>query len=202
MSLHVMVDLETFGKKPGHVIRSIGAIAFDPLSGALGETFYANIDRASCEAIGLKVDPGTEQWWRDRGEAAQAALIPNQLPVLEVLPAFADYWKATRARRLWAHGAPFDPPFLEAAYEAAGLEPPWEYYEPRDTRTIYDLANVQPDRKSGVHHDAAWDALNQTKAVIEAYRRLRLNRRSLAQRVADALDAFREVRPRPLAKEG
>lgn len=194
MSTHVMIDLETFGKKPGHVIRSIGAIAFDPLRGTLGETFYANVDRASCEAIGLLVDPATEKWWEDQGEAAQAALIPNQLPILDVLPAFADYWNATGSRRLWAHGAPFDPPFMEAAYEAAGLKTPWHYADPRDTRTIYDVANVQPDRRAGVHHDAAWDALNQANAVIEGYRRLKLTRRPFLRRFADAFEAFREVR--------
>lgn len=194
MSLHVMVDLETFGKTPGHVIRSVGAIAFDPVRGTLGETFYANVDRASCEAIGLVVDPATEAFWAEQGEAARAVLEPNQIPVADVLNAFADYWKATGSRRLWAHGAPFDPPFLEAAYRAAGLATPWKYYDVRDTRTVYDLANVMVDRLKGVHHDAAWDVLNQAEAVIEAYRRLKLGRRSFARRIADAVEAFREVR--------
>jgi hypothetical protein len=193
MSTHVMVDLETFGKTPGHVIRSVGAIAFDPIRGTLGETFYANVDRASCEAIGLLVDPATEAWWAEQGEAARTVLDPNQIPVADVLKAFGDYWKATGARRLWAHGAPFDPPFLEAAYRAAGLETPWRYYDVRDTRTVYDIGGVELDRKNGVHHHAGWDSYNQAVAVIEAYRRLKLTRRSLARRIADAVEAFREV---------
>jgi hypothetical protein len=194
MSTHVMLDLETFGKTPGHVIRSFGAVAFDPVKGTLGETFYANVDRASCEAIGLIVDPGTEAWWTDQGDAAREVLEPNQVSILDVLQAFADCYKATGARRLWAHGAPFDPPFVEATYRAAGLEAPWKYYAVRDTRTIYDLADVEVDRDKGIHHFALDDAINQAEAVIEAYRRLKLTRRSLGRRLADALEAFREVR--------
>lgn len=194
MSTHVMVDLETFGKTPGHVIRSVGAIAFDPVRGTLAETFYANVDRSSCEAIGLVVDPGTEAWWADQGEAARTVLEPNQVPITDVLTAFSAYYAATGARRLWAHGAPFDPPFIEQAYRAAGLTVPWNYYDVRDTRTVYDLANVTVDRRNGVHHHAGWDSHNQAIAVIEAYRRLKLMRRSLPRRIADAFEAFREVR--------
>jgi hypothetical protein len=195
MPVHVMLDLETLGKRPGSVIRSVGAIAFDPVAGTLGETFYANVDQTSCEAIGLVTDPDTIAFWAKQSAEAQGALTVNPAPVRDVLRAFADYWKAVGGRRLWAHGATFDPPLLEAAYKAADLEAPWHYADPRDTRTIYELASVQPDRAAGVHHDAAWDARNQAVAVIAAYRRLRLTRRSVAQRVADALDAFRQLKP-------
>lgn len=45
--LHVMIDLETWGTKPGCDIRSIGAVVFDPLTGMLGndpESYFARGD--------------------------------------------------------------------------------------------------------------------------------------------------------------
>lgn len=44
---NVMLDLETFGTQPGSVIRSIGAVVFDPFSDKLGKEFYVNMWRTS-----------------------------------------------------------------------------------------------------------------------------------------------------------
>lgn len=59
---HCMLDLETFGTKPGSVIRSIGAVMFD-LDGRTGPEFYRNIDEESCVKAGLTYDPSTVSWW-------------------------------------------------------------------------------------------------------------------------------------------
>ena len=56
---NVMLDLETLGRTYGSVIRSVGAVVFDPYSDRMGEKFYRNVDRKSCEDVGLKVDPDT-----------------------------------------------------------------------------------------------------------------------------------------------
>jgi len=194
--MHVMLDLETLGKRPGSVIRSIGAVAFDPVAGTMGRSFYANIDQASCKKAGLVTDADTIAFWDKQSAEAQAALVDNPQPLLNVLWAFGSFWKTVGGKRLWAHGATFDPPLLEAAYIAVGLPVPWDYTDPRDTRTIYELAGVQPDRSDGVHHHARWDAEVQAKAVIAAYRRLGLNvlpggvTDTLTQAIAEADSAF------------
>lgn len=36
MTTHIMLDLETWGKRPGCDIRSIGAVVFDPIAGTVG----------------------------------------------------------------------------------------------------------------------------------------------------------------------
>lgn len=58
----VMLDLETWGTAPGSALRSIGACTFIPATGETPQTFYRNITRASCEAVGLAVDPETVKW--------------------------------------------------------------------------------------------------------------------------------------------
>ena len=181
-------DLETFGKAPGCVIRSLGAVAFDrrdstiePATGGYLGYFYAVIDRASCEAVGLIVDPGTEAWWNEPEQAlANAALLaePGQ-PLPEVLDDFDEWYRlwapvADKADCLWSNGPSFDEAILAAAYAACGREPPWRYNAGRDCRTIYDLAGVKLTHTSGVHHHALDDAREQALLIQRAYRKLGL----------------------------
>ena len=174
---HVMHDLETMGKVPGVVLASLGAVVFDPHSDTLGERFSMNIDEASCTAAGLILDPGTVEWWQDPERAeAYAALKIDPRPLAEVLDAFDAYWTRVDGRQIWSQGANFDSPLLEAAYRALGREAPWRYYAPRDTRTVYEMADVVVTRHKGVHHVALDDAITQAGNIQEGYRRLWLDR--------------------------
>lgn len=94
--MHIMLDLETWGKTPGSDIRSIGAVVFDPIKGVGGDQmaegpspdypemkFYiATENPLLVDPTGetdfvykypLEPDPETVVWWQDQPEAAQAA---------------------------------------------------------------------------------------------------------------------------------
>lgn len=172
---HVMVDLETFGSRPGSVIASIGAVAFDPLSGEMGPSFYRVIRPSSCVDAGLTMDVDTVVWWLKQGDQARQALTDGpRYELRDTVAYFTFFWEVVRGKTLWGHGAAFDEPILRTAFEAVGLKPPWHYADSRCTRTLYDLAGVKPEREVGVHHNALDDALAQAKAAIEAYRKLGL----------------------------
>ncbi|HHR1063622.1 TPA: 3'-5' exoribonuclease domain-containing protein [Klebsiella pneumoniae] len=47
--VHVMVDLETMGKKHNAPIVAIGAVVFDPATGSIGESFYKVVCLGRCE---------------------------------------------------------------------------------------------------------------------------------------------------------
>jgi hypothetical protein len=164
---NAMIDTETLGTKPGAAILSIGAVMFGPAG--LGETFYAPVLLESCASVGLTIDPATVTWWmRQSGEARAAAFRDDAAPLWQVLGDFFDWFDAQRAKHPWCHGATFDAPILEAAFKACGLAAPWQYWNVRDTRTLYDLAGVKVDRAAGTHHNALDDAINQAKAAAQA----------------------------------
>ena len=97
MAISVMLDLETWGKKPGCDLRSIGATVFDPITGTVGKEcracnggrgpgnvndgggeFYVATDNPRTRIDGppeypLTRDPGTVQWWSEQSDEAQAA---------------------------------------------------------------------------------------------------------------------------------
>lgn len=168
---HVMLDLETWGTRPGSALRSWGACVFNPSTGAIGQTFYRNITDASCEAIGLKRDAGTEAFWAlPENAAAQETLAEDQRDITDVLVDFTAWWKANNCQFVWGHGASFDPVLAEAAYEACMLDAPWDFWNVRCCRTILASANRKVKREHGVHHNALDDAMNQAKAVAAAFK--------------------------------
>lgn len=177
----VMVDLETIGTAPGCAPVSIGAVAFDALTGEIGPRFYVVIDRASCAAAGLREDPATlrEFWGKQPPEVRAVLTDPAAVRLPLALQRFARFWRAVGGVEFWSHGSNFDEPILEAAFTAAGMRSPWRFWNARCTRTIFAAAGVSPNRAKGVHHNALDDAVTQAEAVVEAYRVLRLGRRPL-----------------------
>jgi len=171
---HVMIDIETLGTAPGSVILSVGAVVFDPDGDALGAEFYANIDPVDCQKHGLTIDAATVLWWFDQTEDARAHLKPMRLPLTHALGGLAAFLRDNQVKRVWGHGATFDPVLLDAACRACGLKTPWSPYDVRDTRTLYELAGVKPDRAKGVHHNALDDARAQAAAVTLAHSKLGL----------------------------
>ena len=120
---HVMIDMETWGVRPGSALRSLGAVVFDPKTGALGKTFYANIDDESCARAGLTQDQSTIDWWAQQSAEAREALAVNPRSLLEVLVDFRDWFEGVGGECVWSHGATFDAVLLESAYRALDAEP-------------------------------------------------------------------------------
>ena len=166
---HVMLDLETFGTKPGSVLRSIGAVRFT-LQGGLLDEFYTNIDRASCEESGLAVDPDTERWWSQQSKEAQDGLLVDCRPLPEVVKSFSGWFNKSPQAYLWSQGSNFDGPLWEAACVKVSLAPPWKFFNARDTRTAYDIGGLDPRSvpRAGTYHNALDDAKHQATCVIKA----------------------------------
>lgn len=166
-----MHDLETLGVRPGSIIRSLGAVVFNPKTGDLGGEFYANITRDSCERAGLTFDQSTVDWWEKQSDAAKAALTISPQPLIEVLHDFFTWWNVNGGEFIWSHGASFDNVLLASAYRAVGVEPPWKFWNERCCRTVLALGNRRIDTtRQGDHHNALDDAKSQAKAVAAALR--------------------------------
>lgn len=168
---HVMIDIETLGTRPGSVILSLGAQVFDPMTGELGASFYANVDPESCRALGLTEDASTVKWWAEQSSAARSALEKDQQVLPDVLAGFCMWWAKVGGEFVWGHGANFDVTLMEAAFDAAMSEAPWKFWNVRCCRTVLALANRRPDRRTTeVAHNALHDAQAQARAVAAALR--------------------------------
>jgi exodeoxyribonuclease VIII len=176
----VMVDLETTGRRPGCGILSIGAVRFDPEAGALGDTFYEVVNRKSCVEAGLREDPATLAWW-GRQSAQPAAVLKlagkksTSLGLTAALAALAAFlYPSGRDVRVWGCGASFDNAILVAAYEAIGMDVPWQFWNDRCHRTLKAMGprEAEPLRE-GTHHNALDDAVHQAKHACNVFWHLR-----------------------------
>lgn len=172
MTVSISFDLETWGKRAGCDLRSIGAVVFNPHIGHVspagspgafyvalenpvigtvprlpdGSVTNAGLRRIGSRKYALTRDPETVQWWGEQSPEAQAA-FSNPVDLLDGLQMFSEWLKTMcsdpRDLRMWSHGSAFDAPILEAAYHAVGLPVPWHYRSPRDTRTAFDMAGIE-----------------------------------------------------------
>ena len=187
---HVMLDLETWGTKPGCALRSIGAVSFNVdgnSNGWIGDEFYRNIDAQSCLDAGLTKEPSTVDWWERQSPEAQAALRINPLPLLTVVGEFHDWLRFVRGEFVWSHGGNFDEPIWSAAAHAVGAKVPWKFWNARCTRTLYHVADFDPRTlpRSGTYHNALDDARYQAQCVCAAMQRLRARRPQQESAVTD-----------------
>lgn len=181
-AIDVMVDLETLGKGPGCAILSIGAVAFNPITGLMGAGFYTVVSTASCRALGLREDADTVSWWGQQSPDARRVLAEAEASATTVadgLDAFGDYlklWGGPRSVRVWGNGADFDNAILASLYHRVGKDQPWAFWNSRCFRTLKNLRLAPEPDRAGVHHNALDDARHQAAHAIAIHQALKAGR--------------------------
>lgn len=170
----VMVDLETFGTTPGSVIRSIGAVVFDPYSDDMGTEFYVNIQDESCVSAGLTKDQSTIDWWKRQSPKAIQSLLKDPVSLTEALVNFNAWFYKSKGMFVWSQGGNFDESLLAAALRAVDMVQPWKFWDSRCTRTAYSMAgfNTKVIKRAGTYHNALDDAKHQARCVQGAYAKI------------------------------
>jgi len=187
MFTHLMVDLETMGKKPGAPIVSIGAVFFAPSSGKTGAEFYQVINLESSMSFGARPDASTILWWlKQSPEARSAIVVDDTVGLVEALEQFLDFIaenaaNGSRSVQLWGNGSSFDCSLLEAAFELADTPFPIPHWNYRDVRTVVELGKAIGLNSryeipfEGDQHNALADARHQVKYVSAIWQRLTQN---------------------------
>lgn len=182
--VHVMVDLETMGKKSDAPIVSIGAVIFNPETGFLGETFYKVVSLESAVSWGAEIDPSTVIWWMKQSSEARSEIAnDNAIQLDDALLQFSEFVfenipGGCETAQIWGNGATFDNTILRSSYERACLDCPWGYRNDRDVRTMVELGKaIGFDAKTsipfeGERHNALADAQHQARYVSAIWQRL------------------------------
>jgi len=176
MNSDVMIDMETLDVLPTATILTIGAVKFDPFGDDISEPsmekFYVKVDLDSCNTLGCTVSQSTLDWWSSQSKAAQdEAFDPNGR--IDIRDAMTQLYKfCWGAKRVWSHGAGFDVIICENLFRKIGKAIPWQFWEVRDTRTLFDLG-INPNRPPVLKHHALEDAWNQAVGVQNVFKALR-----------------------------
>lgn len=161
---NIMLDLETFGQRPGAVIVAIGAVKFG--GGALGDEFYARVAAQSGVDVGLHLDASTVLWWLGQDAVARAELQQPAEPIQPVLLEFQNFC-AGQDWRVWGNGSDFDNALLAAAYHACLIPLPWKFSNNRCYRTLKSLWPQVVMERTGTYHNALDDARSQARHALQ-----------------------------------
>jgi hypothetical protein len=171
MAQHLMVDLETLDTKTSATILTLGAVRFDPYSNTTMKELYLRVDIDSQDVLGCTVSDDTLKWWNQQDVSImEEAFDPrNRIPIHEVINQF--HALAWNCDAFWSHGATFDLMILQNIYDRLGRTYPWQYWQMRDTRTLFDIG-FDPEMPQGSKHNALEDAKRQAVGVRNVYRKL------------------------------
>ncbi|MCU0111795.1 exonuclease [Klebsiella pneumoniae] len=182
--VHVMVDLETMGKKYHAPIVAIGAVVFDPATGSIGESFYKVVCLESSVNWGAVIDPSTVIWWLKQSSEARSAIVNDDaIPLQDALLQFREFVSdnvagGSKKAQVWGNGASFDNSILRSSYDCIAEDYPWEYWNDRDVRTMVELGQaISFDPKTtipfeGSRHNALADAIHQARYVSAIWQRI------------------------------
>lgn len=178
---HIMLDLETLDSSPSAVVISIGAVAFDPHTNALGDRFYVEMteDITAQQARGRTISGDTVRWWMKKNALARRVFEvppPDGVTRVNTFEALTRFWlfvsaNGDRDAELWGNGADFDNIILGTLYDAFKLGKPWSYSRNRCYRTMKNIGvgPRKPKVREGVHHNALDDAVTQAVHLQEIF---------------------------------
>lgn len=176
--MDLMLDLETLGTRPGCVILTIGAVKFDPYSlKEPGPGIYMRVDADEQIAAGREVQEDTLKWWMDQVEdVREEALGEADRVSVEYM-----YTELNRicvgVQNIWAQGPVFDIAILENIYRQYGWPTPWQFWQIRDSRTLFGVHGDPRVKGREGHHNALADCVYQAQGVQQIYKKLGITKK-------------------------
>ena len=176
-----MIDIETLSTTPNALILTIGAVIFNPKDDIIPlkdmETFYKRVDIDSCKVLDLDIDKNTLKWWKDQSKEARFEVFENKdrESIKDILIELADFIK--NCKYIWSNSPNFDCVIIENVYRKLDMEIPWKFWNLRDTRTVYALANLRLKDFCGknVAHNALEDCYTQITCLKASFNKLQIN---------------------------
>lgn len=182
--VNIMVDIETLSTDSNAVILTIGAIPFSSdgiISVDEDMYFYRRVNLQSYNKYKnneFNFNYETLLWWLKQDQKIRDEAFSNRprYDIEIVMKDFIDYLATIRKYlnddkiHIWSHGKDFDVVILQNAFKVCKLECPWKFWDTRDTRTIYALANIDMKNIGGFEcHNAIGDCLKQIEGIKQSY---------------------------------
>lgn len=181
MAIHATIDLETLDTRPSSTVLSLGAVKFNPHSMIEPyDELYFKVSIDDQDRLGRTVSDSTIEWWSKQDpkimEEAFDQSNPNEVMTVEQALTSINKF-VVGVDTLWGQGYGFDYTILEDMYRSIGLPIPWNFWQIRDSRTLFGLCNEDPRKRFQTDkHNALADAYFQSKAIQVAYSELGVTR--------------------------
>jgi hypothetical protein len=174
--MDVMLDLETLSTRPESVILTLGAVKFNPWGDDVDAEsgLYLRIDVDEQLSINRHVQPETIDWWgKQDTEVFEEAMGENGRVSLESTTVQLNRF-LVGVDSIWCQGPAFDIVILENLYRQLGKPTPWQFWQIRDSRTLFGVHGDPRDKSRKAAHNALMDCYYQAIGVQEIYRRAKI----------------------------
>jgi hypothetical protein len=165
-----MTDLETLDTTPSSVVLTLGAVKFDPFSNAPMKELYLRFNVEDQEALGCTVSESTIEWWgkQDPAVMEDAFTDTDRLPLTEAIDLYHKF--AWNSAEFWGQGCGFDYEILQHIYDKLNRATPWQFWQVRDSRTLFNIG-IDPELPATTEkHNALVDARRQAIGVRNVFK--------------------------------
>ena len=168
-----MIDLETLSTNPNATILTVGGVKFDPYTMAEpSQGMYFRVDVDSQTEMGRDVMQETVNWWSKQPKeiSDEAFSDDNRASLDDMIKKINKF--SVGVDVFWCQGPLFDYAILQDIYKQLGYPVPWQYWQIRDSRTLFSLVPKDPDEERTGLHNALEDCYFQAKKVQRVYKQL------------------------------
>jgi len=179
-----MLDLESLGTRPDCAILTLGAVKFDEYTpGSFGDSLYFRIDVDEQLALGREIQQDTLNWWAKQADDVREEALGEEGRVsLETM--YRDLNRfCVGVENIWCQGPAFDIVILENIYRQQGWPTPWQFWQIRDSRTLFGVHGDPREKGKAGLHNALEDCISQAQGVQAIYHALKLEKRTYANRM-------------------
>lgn len=173
-----MIDLETLDTRPSSTVLTLGAVKFNPLNfDEPHSELYIKLDLDEQDQMGRSASDDTIKWWGQQDPKIQEEAFSEdgRTSIASTISQLNKYLVNTDV--IWAHSYGFDMTILEDLYRQSKMPIPWNFWQIRDSRTLFALLPEDPRKSMQTDlHNALADAYYQAKAVQIAYEKLGIKR--------------------------
>jgi hypothetical protein len=174
----IMLDLESLGTRPDCAILTLGAVKFNPydIQSEPGPGLYFRIDVDEQLALGREVQEDTLNWWMQQAEdVREEALGENdRISLTEMYQRLNKF--LVGSNNIWCQGPAFDIVILENIYRQMGWPTPWQFWQIRDSRTLFGVHGDPREKNKIGLHNALEDCVSQAQGVQQIYHRLNITK--------------------------
>ncbi len=165
--------IESFPRLLNATILTIGGVKFDPYSFTEpSQGMYFRVDVDSQTAMGRDVQQETIDWWGTQPtDVRDEALGDEDRIDLKYLIKQINKW-SVGVDVFWCQGPLFDYAILQNLYAQLEHPVPWQYWQIRDSRTLFSLVPRDLNEKRTGLHNALEDCYFQARKVQQVYNQL------------------------------
>lgn len=177
--MDIMLDIETLSTRPWSVILTLGAVKFSPWESDVDQEkgLYIRPDVNEQLAMDRHVQDETVNWWATQPEEVREEALgeDGRTSVNDMIDQLNRF--LVGADNIWCQGPAFDIVILEDLYRQVGRPTPWQFWQIRDSRTLFSVHG--DPREKGRHgaHNALIDCYYQARAVQQIYKSVGIPKR-------------------------